>query len=516
MMERVKKIQRLIGRKKVLVNEEVLNTEMDRCLSTSDVVFFGFGHTVGAGMYVLTGIIAKNIAGPGVVLSFLIAGLAALFSGICYAELGSRIPKAGSAYAYSIIVVGELWGFFVGWNMILENTIGCASVARSLSGSPKISFLSDYLDFLAGFLTIFIAIILLIRVKDSSIINKVLSTINIITIVTVIVVGFYYADIKLWTSPTYGSFLPYGFTGVIQGASNAFYGFVGFENVACAAEETKIPTYTMPRALISVLMAALFTYMAVSSILTLMVPYYAIDLSYSIANAFQLHNCFWARYLVTVGGISAMVGCILCNIFGASRLIYSMASDGLFFRCFSYVTPTSKIPICSVMLSTLTIVITTVMFDLEILMELLSIGTLTAYTMVGICVILLRYDDNFPRSEYCILDDLNADGDVQKVKPKLRSPFKSCTNLWPFSGSKSSVIRIALILLAGSSIAIIQIAKIIFSHATNWWICFLMFIFCAIFVVSFIIISAYNQTEQPGEFFKVCIIFEQDSLCMSL
>ncbi|KAG1649797.1 Cationic amino acid transporter 4 [Nymphon striatum] len=488
MMERVKKIQRLIGRKKVLVNEEVLNTEMDRCLSTSDVVFFGFGHTVGAGMYVLTGIIAKNIAGPGVVLSFLIAGLAALFSGICYAELGSRIPKAGSAYAYSIIVVG----------------------------SPKISFLSDYLDFLAGFLTIFIAIILLIRVKDSSIINKVLSTINIITIVTVIVVGFYYADIKLWTSPTYGSFLPYGFTGVIQGASNAFYGFVGFENVACAAEETKIPTYTMPRALISVLMAALFTYMAVSSILTLMVPYYAIDLSYSIANAFQLHNCFWARYLVTVGGISAMVGCILCNIFGASRLIYSMASDGLFFRCFSYVTPTSKIPICSVMLSTLTIVITTVMFDLEILMELLSIGTLTAYTMVGICVILLRYDDNFPRSEYCILDDLNADGDVQKVKPKLRSPFKSCTNLWPFSGSKSSVIRIALILLAGSSIAIIQIAKIIFSHATNWWICFLMFIFCAIFVVSFIIISAYNQTEQPGEFFKVCIIFEQDSLCMSL
>lgn len=238
-----------------------LETPLARRLNKIDLTALGIAATLGAGVYVVTGIVARNIAGPAIVISFLVAGIASLLSALCYAEFASRVPKLGSAYAYSYVTIGELCAFIIGWNLILEYLIGGASLARSWTeyldtllddrvrnftiehiGTMNAgSFIASYPDFLAFFLLLIIVIPLALGVTVTSKVNNIVTTINLIVIAFMVLIGLSFAEKKNWTN-----FAPYGFSGVLAGAATCFFSFVGFDVIATSAEEAINPTKDLP------------------------------------------------------------------------------------------------------------------------------------------------------------------------------------------------------------------------------------------------------------------------------
>uniref|UniRef100_A0A1B6KPK8 Cationic amino acid transporter C-terminal domain-containing protein n=1 Tax=Graphocephala atropunctata TaxID=36148 RepID=A0A1B6KPK8_9HEMI len=270
------KIAKILARRKT--EEEEGNdggTKLKRVLGLADLTMLGVGSTLGLGVYVLAGAVAKTDAGPAVTISFLIAAVASAFAGLCYAEFAARVPKAGSAYIYSYVTVGELAAFIIGWNLILEYVIGTASVARGLSNyidslSGKVmstsltealpigvSWLSPYPDFLSCGFILVLALLLAWGVKESSFLNNVFTVVNLCTVTLVIVVGAFYINIQNWAlDPASipekasgdkdikvgaGGFMPFGVSGIMAGAAKCFYGFVGFDCVATTGEEAKKP-----------------------------------------------------------------------------------------------------------------------------------------------------------------------------------------------------------------------------------------------------------------------------------
>lgn len=252
---------------------------------------------VGAGIYVLTGSVAHDIAGPAVILSFLLAGLASLLAAFCYAEFGARVPRAGSAYVYTYVSVGEFWAFVIGWNIILEHMIGAASVARAWSGyvdSLSGGVLSNWTaetfaglemgeplarvpDPLAAVLCLVYALLLGCGVKASARLNSALTLVNLGVILLVIGLGFQYADIDNWVNPAHGGFLPFGFTGVLAGAASCFYAFVGFDSIASSGEEAREPSYSIPRATALSMAIVTVGYVVLSGMLILLFfPFYKI------------------------------------------------------------------------------------------------------------------------------------------------------------------------------------------------------------------------------------------------
>lgn len=252
-------------RKKCIDPQSITKTELARCLTTLDLTFLGIGSTLGAGLYVVAGEVARSIAGPAVVLSFFIAAVASVLSGLCYAEFGARVPKAGSAYIYSYVTVGELCSFIIGWNLILEYVIGASSVARAWS-SYFDSLIDDairnfttshvgeiqtpsgliYPDFFAFCILILITSVLTIGVKSSSRFNSVFTGINILVIIFVTSVGLYFARYSNWRR----DFMPFGFSGVVSGAATCFYAFVGFDIIASTGEEAENPRKSIPISII--------------------------------------------------------------------------------------------------------------------------------------------------------------------------------------------------------------------------------------------------------------------------
>ncbi|KJH47703.1 high affinity cationic amino acid transporter 1 domain protein [Dictyocaulus viviparus] len=248
-----------------------LETQLRRCLTTTDITLLGIGHMIGAGIYVLTalesvplvtGSVVRNTAGPSIVLSFLLAGVASLLSALCYAEFGARFPKAGSAYTYAYVGVGELWAFIIGWNIILEHMLGSAAVARSWSGYldslvgnvifnnsvqqigrvEKSSFFGDYFDFVAFVLIVVVAIFVALGSRTSTNINSFLTVLNMIVIVIVVGYGITFADFSLWSgvdNEGRSRFFPYGVKGMLTGAASCFFAFIGFDGLATAGEEAK-------------------------------------------------------------------------------------------------------------------------------------------------------------------------------------------------------------------------------------------------------------------------------------
>ena len=252
-------------RRKHLTSKDLEHTELRRCLSTLDLTALGVGSTLGAGVYVVTGQVAKLHAGPAIFLSFAIAALASILSGLCYAELGARVPKAGSAYLYTYVTIGELCAFVVGWNLVLEYILSAASVARAWSaffdslfgnyvhnavidvlGKIKVHGLSEYADILAFIFVIIVTLVLASGVKQSSSVNWIFTSINILVIIFVTIAGLAYADVKNWDN-----FMSFGFNGVIAGAATCFYAFIGFDTIASSGEEAKTPSKSIPKAIIS-------------------------------------------------------------------------------------------------------------------------------------------------------------------------------------------------------------------------------------------------------------------------
>ncbi|KAF3703829.1 putative cationic amino acid transporter Solute carrier family 7 member 14 [Channa argus] len=381
-----------------------------KVLTTVDLVSLGVGSCVGTGMYVVAGLVAKALAGPGVILSFIIAAVASILSGVCYAEFGVRVPKTtGSAYTYSYVTVGEFVAFFIGWNLVLEYLIGTAAGASALSNmfdSLANHSISNYMithlgtlkglgkgedtypDVLALFIALLVTVIIALGVRNSVGFNNVLNVVNLVVWVFMIIAGLFFLSVSNWED---GKFLPYGWSGVMQGAATCFYAFIGFDIIATTGEEAKDPNTSIPYAITVSLVTCLTAYVSVSVILTLMVPYNLIDGSAPLMEMFADHGFLWGKYTVAVGSIAGLTVSLLGSLFPMPRVIYAMARDGLLFRFLSHVSLLTHTPAAACVVSGSLAALLALLVSLRDLIEMMSIGTLLAYTLVSVCVLLLRY-----------------------------------------------------------------------------------------------------------------------------
>ncbi|KAM6908141.1 putative cationic amino acid transporter [Lycodopsis pacificus] len=381
-----------------------------KILTTVDLVSLGVGSCVGTGMYVVAGLVAKAMAGPGVILSFIIAAVASILSGVCYAEFGVRVPKTtGSAYTYSYVTVGEFVAFFIGWNLILEYLIGTAAGAAALSSmfdSLANHSISNYMithlgtlrglgkgedtypDLLALFIALLVTVIVALGVRNTVGFNNVLNVVNLVVWVFMIIAGLFFLSASNWES---GNFLPFGWSGVMQGAATCFYAFIGFDIIATTGEEAKNPNTSIPYAITASLVTCLTAYVSVSVILTLMVPYDLIDGSAPLMEMFALHGFLWGKYIVAVGSIAGLTVSLLGSLFPMPRVIYAMSRDGLLFGFLSHVSAVTHTPAVACVVSGCLAALLALLVSLRDLIEMMSIGTLLAYTLVSVCVLLLRY-----------------------------------------------------------------------------------------------------------------------------
>ncbi|KAK0393244.1 hypothetical protein QR680_000114 [Steinernema hermaphroditum] len=393
---------------------DVLETRMKRCLSTTDITLLGVGHMIGAGIYVLTGSVVRNSTGPSIVLSFILAGFASLLSALCYAEFGARFPKAGSAYTYTYIGVGELWAFVIGWNIVLEHMLGAAAVARSWSGYldsllgqaiknstitnlgqlNNSSFFGDYPDLVAFVVVIAVAVFIALGSKTSTNFNSVFTLINMCVIIFVVGYGMTFADFDLWTGSDesgVSNFFPMGISGTLAGAASCFFAYIGFDGLATAGEEAANPSRAIPLATFVSMSIVTTAYVSMSAALTLMVPYKEVHPTAAFADAFARRGAVWAKYVVSLGALSGMTTSLVGSMFALPRCVYAMAQDGLIFKTFAHINEKTKVPVNAVVVFGAATAIIALLFDIETLVEFLSIGTLLAYTIVSACVIILRY-----------------------------------------------------------------------------------------------------------------------------
>ncbi|XP_049860285.1 cationic amino acid transporter 4 isoform X1 [Schistocerca gregaria] len=408
---------------------DVLETPLNRCLSTLDITLLGVGHMVGAGIYVMIGPVARDIAGPGIVLSFMLAGLTSLLAALCYAEFGTRIPKAGSAYVYTYISIGEFWAFIIGWNIILEHMIGAASVARAwsgyvdslsgraisnatlaLTGGMHEPLLAPYPDFLAAAVCVAFAALLAAGVKGSALVNSLLTVVNLAVMAVIVVVGFWYARFENWVM---GGFLPYGLAGVTTGAATLFYAFVGFDSIATSGEEAMDPSVSIPKATIVSMSVVTLSYVLVSAALTMVQPFSSIVPDAALPEAFASLGLPWVRWAVALGALSGMTTTLFGSLFALPRCMYAMAADGLLFSCLGRINQRTQVPIINLAISGICTGLIAALFDLKKLVEFMSIGTLLAYTIVSASVIVLRYRPPTPEETAVLGLEIPSDDSSQ-------------------------------------------------------------------------------------------------------
>lgn len=399
-------VARSFTRKKSLDPNSFTSTQLSRCLSVFDLTALGVGSTLGAGIYVLAGKVARTDTGPSIVIAFTIAAVASILSGLCYAEFGARVPKAGSAYAYSYVAIGELCAFVIGWNLILEYVIGTASVARAWSsymdsifdgriknftistiGEIHATGIAPYLDFVSVLVIASLTSLSIIGIKKTSLFNSVFTGINVFVILFVVGVGACFAEPKNWTD----NFMPYGFSGVMSGAATCFYGFIGFDVIATTGEEARNPSRGIPFSIVLSLGICFLAYFCVSGVLTLMWPYSALPVEGTLPKVFALKGAPWAKYVIAIGGLCGLTSSLLGALLPLPRMLYSMASDGLIFKFLAKVNARTETPTIATVVSGVLCALLAFIFSLADLVDMMSMGTLLAYSVVALCVLILRY-----------------------------------------------------------------------------------------------------------------------------
>lgn len=337
------------------------------------------------------------------------------------------MPKAGSAYVYSYVSVGEFIAFTIGWNLILEYVIGTSSVARGLSGyldelmdnrmgkfwrsimPIDVDFLAEYPDFFSFVIIMVLAVVLAAGVKESTFLNNIFTGVNMIVIMIVLVAGSINANPGNWFIPKEeipedvkhggeGGFMPFGIAGVMAGAAKCFYGFVGFDCVATTGEEAKNPKRNIPLAIVISLIIIFLAYFGISTVLTMMLPYYSQNPDAPFPHAFEAIGWTTVKWIVSIGAIFALCTSLLGAMFPLPRVLYAMGNDGILYKFMKRVHPKTRTPLLATILSGFLAAIMATIFNLHQLIDMMSIGTLLAYTIVAICILVLHYECPIDRS----------------------------------------------------------------------------------------------------------------------
>jgi len=411
---------------------------LKRTLGRTNLIMLGIGAIIGAGIFVLTGAAASQHAGPAVVISFIVAGVACGFAGLCYSEFASMIPIAGSAYTYAYATLGEFIAWIIGWDLILEYLFGASTVAVGWSGYV-VSFLKDFnivipkslssapiaydtathaytatgafLNVPAMFVIAMMTCLLVIGIRESANFNNVIVFIKVIVILLFVIFGWNYINADNWKPfipENTGTFGEFGWSGIVRAAGIIFFAYIGFDAVSTAAQEAKNPQKDMPWGILGSLIVCTIIYILVGLVMTGIVYYPLLNDPAPIAVAVNTagDGLMWLRPLIKIGAIAGLSSVILVMLMGQPRIFYSMSRDGLLPASFSKVHKKYKTPYITTLLTGGVAMIVAGILPIGLLGELVSIGTLLAFVIVCGGILVLRYK-----------------------RPELKRPFK--TPLFP-------------------------------------------------------------------------------------
>ncbi len=403
------------------VQRESESHHLKRTLGAMNLVLLGIGCIIGAGIYVMTGNAAANFAGPAVILSFIIAFLACVFAGLCYAELASTMPVAGSAYTYSYTSLGEVFAWVMGWLLVLEYGVAAATVAAGWSGNV-VSLLANFnivippefttsfiqaktgSDGLLTFVTsgganvlgaagiLMVTLLLVVGISESASVNNVIVFIKVGVLLLFIGFGLGFINIANWQPfiPENEGGFKYGVPGIFRAASVIFFAYVGFEAVSTAAAEAKNPKRDVPIGILGSLIVCTIIYMLVAAVLTGVVPFRELGVAAPIALAVDKMGIPWFALLIKVGAVAGLSSVMLILTYGQTRIFYAMARDGLLPRFFATLHPKFRTPWVGTLILGSIIAVGAAMLPIEILGDLVSLGTATAFAIVCISVMYLR------------------------------------------------------------------------------------------------------------------------------
>ncbi len=394
-------------------------SELKRTLGAMNLVFLGIGAIIGAGIFVLTGEVASQYAGPAIVISFVVAAFACACAGLCYAELASIIPIAGSVYTYSYTTVGEFFAWVIGWDLIIEYLFAASTVSVGWSGYI-VSFLKSagisipdaltnapvaYTDGVgfhatgalinlpAIFIVLAVTTLLVFGVQESARFNNIIVAIKTTVIVLFLVAGISFINTANWVPfipENTGEFGHFGWTGIFRGAAVIFFAYIGFDAVSTAAQEAKNPQRDLPIGILGSLAVCTVLYILVGLVLTGLVPYPKLAVPDPIAVGIDATGLTWLSPLIKLGAIAGLSSVILVMLLGQPRIFFTMANDGLLPPAFSKVHPRFKTPYISTIITGIVAMILAGVFPIGILSKLVSLGTLLAFAMVCLAVLLLR------------------------------------------------------------------------------------------------------------------------------
>jgi APA family basic amino acid/polyamine antiporter len=428
------------------IQKEAAKSELKRTLGPLNLMSLGVGAIIGAGIFVLTGQVASANAGPAIMLSFIVAGIACALAGLCYAELASTMPVSGSAYTYAYGTMGEVFAWIMGWLLVLEYGIAASTVAVGWSGYV-VSMLHDFgvnlpsilvagkeapmwatpliqaspneagnlvfsmtgtLNAVAAVGIFMVCALLVLGVSESANVNNVIVVIKVIVLLTFIAVGITYIDPGNWhpfiPEPT-GNAGEYGVSGIFRGAAIIFFAYVGFEAVSTAAAEAKNPSKDVPIGILGALVICTIIYMAVAAVMTGVVPYKELASPAPIAVAIDRMGLEWAdiplataeggklnliAFLIKVGAITGLSSVMLVLCYGQTRIFYTMARDGLLPKVFAAIHPKYRTPWLGTILLGILIAVAASFLPISLLGDLVSLGTAVAFSIVCLSVIYLR------------------------------------------------------------------------------------------------------------------------------